>query len=798
MRVSLDWLADYVTLPGGATPADVARALTLKTVEVEDVVDLGVALARVVVGEIVSVDPRSRTVVCDVGNQTVTATSTLDESRVGSLAAVGLVGATLTVRGERRSVERISGDGRSVDAVVCTAANLGLDQLFPGDTGVLDLTALDVEPGTTVAEAVGYDDVVFEIDNKSLTNRPDLWGHYGIARELAAIYRVALSPLPKADRPAPVTDLVGDLDEEVCSRFTAVAYSVAVEGLEAPLWIRSRLARIGEASRGLHVDLSNYVMFAVGQPTHVYDADRIRLPLSVTSCRTAETVDLVAGGSVHVAAATPLVRDENQAVAVAGVMGSAGSAVRETSRRFVLEAATFAPGPVRRTSQALGVRTEASARYEKGLDTQRVDQAVGLFLDLLQRCAPGAQLSGMQDQVVHPTVPAPVEVELTFLRRRIGTKVAVTDIRRILEDLGFVVTVSRSRLDLLAPTWRSTGDVSLPHDIVEEVARLLGYDSLPTAALTVPLKPVRSLNQRPIERVIRERLAAVGLREVLTYPWVSDALLAATGYPKVDTVRLQGAPAPDRDSLRPSLVPNLIEAAATNRHHTDRVAIFEVGTVFAAGPVEAYAGRFEPMPAQSSKAAAVLSGSDGRAVFLVLKGILESVARHAHLVDVGFTAGETDDWADRSACAVVTTAGRPVGTLGLLSTRVRRLCGIDNLHVACFELDLAGLAVAPSRTNTFEALSDLPEAEFDLSIVVADVVAWGEVERAAREAASLVHRVTFVDEFRGSWVPADHRSLSLRVTLRPEHTTLTAGAIGEVRTNVLAALQSAVGASLRA
>ena len=642
MRISMQWLADYVTLPDAVRPEDVARELTLRTVEVEDV----------------------------------------------------------------------------------------------------------VRPGP---------DVIFEIDNKSLSNRPDLWGHYGVARELAVIYRVPLAPLPRGRRPPATTGLVGDLDEAVCSRLAAIAYTMDGPTPDTPLWILERLAAIGEDSRGLHADLSAYVMFAVGQPVHGYDADDAPLPLGVTP---AGLDDILAD---------PVPPDR--------------------VRNVVLAAATLSPGPVRRATKRLGLRTEASARYDKGLDTQRVDQAVDLLLHLLAEAAPGARVHGLQDEVRRPTEPARIGLTYEFLRRRIGSEIPAVDVRGILTGLGFTVTATGAGIELTAPTWRSTGDVCLPHDIVEEVARIIGYDALPVSPLAVPLRPVRSLNQRPVERVVRERLAGLRLREVLTYPWAPDGLLAATGSGKAGTVRFHGAPAPDRDSLRPSLVPNLIEAAAANLRHRDQVAIFEVGTVFSAAPLAPYRGVFEPLPPQSSRVAALMSGVDGRHVFLRLKGVLESI------VDCGFAAGGHPGWADASARAVVTSGGQPAGTLGLLTRRLRRLVGLDAVQVACFELDLE--RVAPLDTGTVEAPSELPEADFDLSVVVADAVPWAAIAAVARAADPLVHRVAFLDEFRGSWVPAGHRSVSLRVTLRPTGATLSADALAAARTGVLRMLGDEVGARLR-
>jgi phenylalanyl-tRNA synthetase beta chain len=805
MKVSLEWLSDFVTLPTGEAATEVARQLTLKTVEVENVIDTAAGLRQVVVGRVAAVEPVGErghhAVTSDLGDGTETVVvSRAPNLIVGMAVAVALPGARLaTGTGEATAEAReVTIAGHRSCGVLCTAGDLGLARLFPGAPGsVLDLSDLEPAPGTLLAELIGFNDTVLEIDNKSLTNRPDLWGHYGIARELAAIYGVPLRPLPSTERPESVEGLVGEVDPALCRRMAVLTFTLPGSG-SAPLWLRSRLARVGEASVGLCVDISNYVMFTVGQPTHVYDRDRITLPLSVRGHEAAAGLELLTGQTVQVPAGAPVIDDATGPVGLAGVMGGAGSALRADSRRFALEAACFRPQPIRAVSQRVGLRTEASARFEKGLDTQRVDLGLDLFLHLLTQAVPGATVEGVQDLDVDPTQPVDIDVEFDYLATRIGTRLDPAEIHRTLRSLGFTTVDKETGLRVGVPTWRATGDVSGPHDIVEEVARIHGYDELPVAAITVALRPVRALAARSVDRVVRETLATRGgLQEVVTYPWVADAMLAAVGLGKQGAVRFDGAPAPDRDSLRPSLIPNLLEAVVANLRWYPTFGLFEVGTVFPPGPAAPYRGEFEPMPPQARTLAIVLVGRDGRVLFGQAKGLLEMLRRFAHLTDLQVTAGPTAAWADPSGRGAVTADGAAVGTVGLLTSRTKRLAGITADQVACVEVDLAGLALRPSRDNKFQPLPELPEADFDLSVVVADSAPWDTIAQAATGAHPLVHRVGFVDEFRGSWVPDGHRSLSLRVTLRPTGTTLDAQTIATARTAVLQALKEATGAYLR-
>ncbi|MCE7001944.1 phenylalanine--tRNA ligase subunit beta [Kibdelosporangium philippinense] len=656
----------------------------------------------------------------------------------------------------------------------------------------LTLKAVEVDGFTEVDG-----DVVLEIDNKSLTNRPDLWGHYGIAREFAVIYDRPLAPLPTCPPAPSATHIVGTLDAELCGRFSATEFTVD-GSVPTPAVVRDRLARIGEQSINLCVDLSNYVMFTVGQPTHVYDADRVRLPLSADFAERPGVLELLVGRTIDVITGMPVIRDADGVVAAAGVMGGASSAVSGSSQRFVLEAAAFRAGQVRRSVQRLGLRTEASARYEKELDTQRVDDAVGLFLDLLVTAAPDARITAAQDVVVRPTERQRIDVGLPFLARRIGTRLPDKEILAILGALGFECQISEDVLSVVAPTWRSTGDVSLPHDIVEEIARIHGYDRLPAVRPTVALNPVRSLNRKPLGRSVREQLAGRGgLTEVLTYPWSADHLLAVCGLDKAATVRIDGAPAPDRDSLRPSLVPNLLEAVADNLRYRKEFGVFEVGEVFSGAERVLYDSSGESLPGQTTALGIALAGTDGVTLFRRVKGLLEMLYRHCHVIELTLSGEPDEAWADPSARLAVSAGGVPVGALGLVRPRVCRAAGIEETLVACAELRLAGLSAHRSRDNRYAALPELPESDFDLSVVVADSVPWQTVEAVVLQGHELVSAVSYIGEYNGSWVPSGHRSLTLRVILRPRGTTLTAADIGVARAQVLEALAEQTGARLR-
>lgn len=622
----------------------------------------------------------------------------------------------------------------------------------------LTLKTVEVEGWSTQGT-----DTVLEIDNKSLTNRPDLWGHHGIAREFAAIYGLPLEDPARGVRPArPVVvgGLIDDVDPGVCRRMSVIEFELPHELPQAPEWLADRIARVGGERSDILADLGTYVMYATGQP-----------------------VDVVRDG-----------------------------------RRCRIAVAALDPAVVRRNAQRSGLRTEATARHEKGIDTQRVDQAIDFCLVLLPELVPEVRILGMQDHDPDPTQRAEIELDLRFLDARIGTPIDPAEVRATLEALGFKVDLDGARLRVLAPTWRSTGDVSLPEDVLEEVARIHGYESVPVAPLVGTFTPLTPVDLHPLDRRVREQLAArAGMQEVVTYPWAADRMLEAAGHDPAHGVALADPPAPDRATLRPSLVPNLLEAVAntvaTKLQHAASFSVYEVGAVYDGKRAQAWAGAFEPLPVQRKHAAAALVGEDGRALFLRAKGVVEMLARCCQIADLHLATEDTaateaagsatavPRWADRHARLQLIAHGRRIGTLALVSARCRRLAGIEGIHVACFELDLDALTLNATRENSYRPIPEWPKGEFDLSVVVPEVTPWERLSASAESATMPpdveIGRVAHVGQFRGGWVAAGHKSVTLQVSLRPRAGTLAGAQIAEARQEVIAALGRDLGARLR-
>ena len=672
---------------------------------------------------------------------------------------------------------------------------------LPGDLPVQtlmhDLTMTTVEVESATAHG---DDTIFEIDNKSLTNRPDLWGHYGIARELAAIYKLPLRPPAPAltslfDRRPPTEPLVGATNPE-CRRFTATRFS-NVRATPSPQWLRDRLARVGQNSFNLWVDLTNYVMLDTGQPLHAYDARKIALPLGTRMSRAGERTTLLNGEEYELAEGILTIVDARTIVGIAGVMGGLDSSITSATTEIVLECANFDPLTVRRASRRLNLRTDASSRFEKGIDTPRIDIAVAKFIALARDIQPEAAVEAVADVCTSPTDTARVTTGLDYLEARLGAALEREEVVKGLETLGFAVAGRGRDLDVTVPTWRATGDVSGPHDLLEEIARLKGYDSFVFVPAEVKLVKKAVDARAQFERRLRDLLTLTGgMYEVVTYPWSKLEFLDAAGADASSSPRLAVAPAPDQETARPSLIPNLLEAVAQNLGFFPAFRIFEMGRVFPGGTMPGD-GPDEELPVQPRHVAGALVGDDAAALFREARGLLELVPRVAHSAPIRFEAADGPAWADAGGRVTIAGPDGPLGSIGVLTKRARRVAGIKRSEVVLFELNVDALGPLPSRDNRYEPLATYPQADLDISMLFERAAPWSGIAEAAGSASPIVRAVEFVDDYRGKGVPEDRKSITLRLRVGEPGRTLTSEEINAAGDAVRAALRSRLDARER-
>lgn len=806
MLISKQWLSEFVKLPAGVSDQDLAKTVTLSTVEVEKTIDQAGAMQGMVVGLVKAVAPHpnaDRLKVCqvDVGGRVTQIVCGGTNVAEGMKVAVALPGSRVRWHGEGDLVElaKTKIRGEESEGMICAGVEIGIEKSGEGEREIMDLSDADAAAGTPLAKALGRDDVVFEIEHKSLTNRPDLMGHYGMAREVAALCR---APLAKYDA-APVKGGKGIAlsvsveDAALCPRYMAVA----VEGVAvapSPAWLRNRLLSCGVRSINNVVDITNYVMLELGQPMHAFDADVLGSSIVVRRASKGEAIECLDEETYKLEADMLLITDGKKPLAIAGVMGGMGSGVSAATTRIVFESANFNPVSVRKTSTRLALRSESSARFEKSLDPENCDAALRRAVELLGELCPDARVaSPVVDEYPNPPKPVVISMAAEEIAAKLGADIPAEDAKDILSRLGFAVKENAKSLLVTIPSWRATKDVSIKEDVVEEVARIWGYDRIAATLPSFPITPPAADPVRLFARRVRHALAAQGATEAYRYAFVAPETLTALGFDPASHLKLANPLAADRPYLAQSLVPNLFDTVAVNHRAFPTVSTFEIDRVFFGGIDGDEDGQGGTLPAQPYHLGVAYSAHGDESPVVELRRQVESVLSEAGL-DVSFRpVKEPAAWMHPTRSADILVDGKKYGILAEALPEVATKLGIDR-RVAIAEMNLSELAPRPRGPAAFAPIPQFPDAKRDLALVVEESVAYADLEAAARTASSLLVAVDLFDVYRGKGVPEGRKSVAVHLSLRSGERTLSTHEVDEEVSKILNALTSTFGAQMRA
>jgi len=780
MLVPLSWLKDFA--PIEADTAALVDAFNELGLVVDGVTQIGAVDENVVVARVLATREHAgadkvQLVDVDAGNGQLQIVCGAFNFQAGDLVPLARVGTTLP---NGATIDRRQVRGEWSEGMLCSAAELALSE---DHSGILVL-GVDADPGVPLRKALAMEpDVVFDLD--VTPNRPDALSIAGVARDLAAKLGTQFS-LPEV--PAIV---VGESrasvvvrSKDLCPRFTAVVLDGVTVG-PSPAWLARRLTLAGMRPINNVVDVSNYVMLEMGQPNHPYDLSR--LPgegLLVRKGKKGETVTTLDDVERPVGPDDCLICDaKGEPVGIGGVMGGASSEISDSTTSVLLETAFFDPMSIARTARRLGLRTEASARFERGTDYAGIERAAGRFVDLLGEVSGARPAGGLVDVRGRlPKLARPV-VRTRRVNEILGTTLTGDDVRRYLEPIGFDCAPARGGWRVTIPSWRPDSELEI--DVIEEVARHHGYSNIPR---TVPLSPEvgRLTHHQRDRRRVREILAGAGLSEAWTTAFLGDADLEKAGLP-TDAVHVTNPLDQAEPLLRPSLLPGLLRAVATNaRHQNPDVRLFEVGRVF--GPPT----RGDVLPNERELVAIALAGADATDAIRVWDLLCGALA----VEQVSLDARERPGLHPTRAASLM-AGGEEIGEVGEVDPAVLAAYEIDG-RVGWFAVDLQRLLAAPRRPAVFHPVSRFPASDIDLAFVVDDSTPAGQVEQRLREAGGdLLVDVRLFDVFRGPQLGEGKRSLAYRLRFNALDHTLTDEEVGQVRQRCIDAVQSSLPATLR-
>ena len=805
MKVSLNLIKKYVDLPKNITDEQIAYDMTLRTVEVEAVENMALKYHDIVVGKILELKAhpnadRLKICITDIGEakpvQIVCGGSNLYE---GEYVVVSKPGAEVVWHGEGEPVKVKATKMRGEDSygMICAASEAYLSEFFPceSETEIIDLKGVDCKPGDKISDIVEMNDTVLEIDNKSLSNRPDLWGHYGIARELAAIYDAPLKEIPEypLDKNLPKYD-VEIKEPNKCNRYIGVEIDGIYEK-ESPMWMKSLLAKTGQRPINAIVDITNYVMMAVGQPLHAFDKTHVSgEKIIVRNAKENEELLLLDNNSIELTKDDLVICDESDAMALAGIRGGKKDSILPDTKGILLEIANFTASTIRKTGKRFAEKTDSSIRYEKGIDTQRVDQGLNLALQLIKEIFPESKIIKYSDTYLNETQKNKIKVSEDFLDRRLGKKIEKEKIEQILTALGYKLSYKNGEYDIIVPTWRSTGDVTIKDDVMGDIARILSFNSFEAKPIDITVEHAIKQNDVLLDRRIREYLSyRCGFYEIYTYPWIDEKYIHAARIDIENSVKLATPPAPELAYLRSSLIPGMLEAISKNLRYYDEFKLYEIKQIYRKGDYRPSSDD-EILPIQENYLTGCIVAKNARDIFYEAKGILENMSKYCHMENIELEQIEKPNWADVNAYINITINNEIIGSLGLLSVQVMNDSKIKRTNVALFEMNMDKLIPYDSRTNKYERLPELPLVEKDLSILVNEDVKWLDIEESIKKS---VKEIEFVDEYKGNQIPEGKKSITLKVRMINEGTTMTSEQINQKINSILKTLDKRCGAKLR-
>ncbi len=805
MRVSLNLIKKYIDIPKDITPNKIAYDLTLRTVEVESTETISEKFHDIVVGKILKLDkhPNADSLkVCqvDIGEkepvQIVCGGSNLYENE---MVVVSKPGAEVVWHGEGEPVKIEKTKLRGVDSygMICAASEVGLESLYPmkDDHEIVDLKDIKVELGTNIADALDINDTIIEIDNKSLTNRPDLWGVYGIARELSAIYKLPLKELPKYElsKDLPKYNVVIE-NEDKCYRYIGVKIE-NVKEMESPKWMQAILTNSGMRPINAIVDITNYVMLAVGQPTHAFDSTHVDDEMIVVrDAKKGEQLLLLDDNYIDLTEDDLVICDTHGPLALAGIRGGKKASILPERKSVLLEVANFTASTIRKTDKRFSEKTDSAMRYEKALDTQRVDEGVNLALTLFKEIFPECKITAYNDVYPKQTKNEEIDVSEEFLNKRLGKELSKETITEVLEYLGYKVDYKNGNYHVIVPTYRSTGDVSLKDDVMGDIARLLSFDSFEAKPITISFEHATIQNKVTLERRIREYLSfRCGFNEIFTYPWIDEKYINAAGINIDNCIKLATPPAPELENLRCSLVPGMLEAISKNIRYYTEFSMYEMTEVYQKGEYHP-SSEDETLPLQPKYLTGCYVSKNPQECFYAVKGFLENLGKYCQIDTFTFKKNEKPSWADINGYLSIIYHGKEIGQMGLLSVKTMTDSKIKRVNAAIFELNVDELLPYASRTNKFEHLPLLPLVEKDLAILVDENITWADITKSIKND---VKELEFIEEYRGSQVPVGQKSIVFRFKLENNDTTMTSDEINQKMNNILDKLNKDCNATLR-
>jgi len=759
MFISMNWISEFTDLSGINLKELIGR-FTLATAEVEDIYEKGKDIKGVVVGKVISMEnhPNSKKLhllKVDIGREVVDCVCGAPNVYEGAIVCFATLGGQV---GELEILEAQIA-GYASRGMCCSAKELGISEDHSGLLLLEDTYPL----GTDIKTFMQIEDTVFEVDNKSLTNRPDLWGHYGIAREISVLTKRQLKPLDGAN-----SSIYKDLaqidvkveDTEKTFRYSCITISNITQK-KSPINMQIRLHYCGMRPINLLADLTNYLMIELGQPMHAFDYGKV----SKIRVKTyAETTDFTTLDGVErkIDNDTLLICDEKQPVAIAGIMGGELSEITEDTDSVLLESANFDGVSVRKSATRLGMRTDASSRYEKTLDPEMTIPAIERFIKLLTEIDPGVKVtSSLTDCYVKHYDTIAIDFDKAYVDKYTGIDISSETIEETLTALGFGVTRKKDEFNLVVPSWRATKDVTMKADIIEEITRIYGYDNFDIRSNKSLLIPVRHNVQRDNEYAMKLLLSErYAMNEVQSYLWYESKMNKELGINVEPNIRVVNSLNAENDTIRSTMVPSLLGFVPRNIDNSPEMGMYEIGRV-------ANGLRADGLCDERKKLCFVITSKkmSEKELYFRCKEIVEQVIHAVKNAAPTFAGNEElgkINYVHPVNSASIQLKGKEIGYFSAINPKIKNK--IDKkLNIAFAEIDLMDLEEIAAEELHYTEISKYPGVTIDLSLLTPKTLRYENIVEYVKEfKCEYLQNFYLVDIFEDAILLPDKKSVSVR------------------------------------
>lgn len=785
MLISMNWISEFTDLSGINLKELIGR-FTLSTAEVEEIHEYGKNIKDVVVGKIIEINdhPNSKKlhlVKVDIGTEVVGCVCGAPNVFVGAVVPFAKLGGQV---GDLEIKEaKIAGE--ISHGMCCSEKELGISEDHSGLMMLEDIYPL----GTDIKTFMQLEDTIFEVDNKSLTNRPDLWGHYGIAREIAVLTKRALKPLEVVN--TSVYKELAQLDVKVedverCFRYSAITVA-NIQKKKSPINMRIRLSYCGMRPINLLADLTNYLMMELGQPMHAFDhkkvsAIRVKTYPEVVDFKTLDSVDR------KVDTDTLLICDEKEPVAIAGIMGGELSEITEATDSVLLESANFDGVCVRKSATRLGLRTDASARYEKIIDPELTVPAIERFLKLLVEIDPGVEVtSSLTDCYVKHYDTIKIDFDKAYVDKYTGIDITSDQIEETLMALGFGVSRKQDEFSLVVPSWRATKDVTMKADIIEEITRIYGYDNFEIRSTKSFLTPVRHSVVRSNEYRMKELLSErYAMNEVHSYIWYESKMNKELGILTEPNIRIINSITAENDTIRSTMIPSLLGFVAKNVDSNPEMGMYEIGRV-------ADGLKADGLVDERKRLGIVLASKklSDKEIYFKCKEIVEQLLLSIKNVRPSFGVKEElakYNYVHPVNSASIQLSGEEIGYFSVINPKIKNKLD-KKLNVAFAEIDLERMEKAAKEPLRYAEISKYPGVTIDLSLLADKALRYENIVSYVKEyECEYLQSFHLVDIFEDEKLLPGKKSMTVRFEFGSKERTLEGQEIQAMVDELLALL----------